>query len=106
MNGRKQKKYNLIVYGTIEEEDEVRDIENFLDSINNTCEVECKFHDLHDWYRIGVSKQNTERPRPIAMELIYYKQRATILEKASELKGSGIFISEDFTREDYNSRKI
>ncbi|CAH1163426.1 unnamed protein product [Phaedon cochleariae] len=106
INERKQKKYNLIVYGIQEDEDEVHDIENFLNIINNRCGVECKFHDLRDWYRIGVSGQNTGRPRPIVVELIYYKQRASILEKASKLKGSGIYISKDYIRGDYNNRKI
>ncbi|KAG5873887.1 hypothetical protein JTB14_011367 [Gonioctena quinquepunctata] len=106
INERKQKKYNLIVYGMQEEEDEVRDIENFIDIINNRCGVEFKFHDLRDWYRIGESRQNTGRPRPIVVELIFYKQRESILEKASKLKGSGIYISKDYIREDYNSRKI
>ncbi|KAG5868131.1 hypothetical protein JTB14_031439 [Gonioctena quinquepunctata] len=103
INERKQKKYNLIVYGMQEEGDEVRDIENF---INNRCGVEFKFHDLRDWYRIGESRQNTGRPRPIVVELIFYEQRESILEKASKLKGSGIYISKDYMREDYNSRKI
>ncbi|KAG5861462.1 hypothetical protein JTB14_010748 [Gonioctena quinquepunctata] len=89
-----------------EEEDEVRDIENFIDIINYRCGVEFKFHDLRDWYRIGESRQNTGRPRPIVVELIFYKQRESILEKASKLKGSGIYISKDYIREDYNSRKI
>ncbi|KAG5867566.1 hypothetical protein JTB14_027439 [Gonioctena quinquepunctata] len=106
INERKQKIYNLIVYGIQEEEDEVRDIENFIDIINNRCGVEFKFHDLRDWYRIGKLWQNTGRPRPIVVELIFYKQRESILEKASKLKGSGIYISKDYIREDYNSRKI
>ncbi|KAG5884992.1 hypothetical protein JTB14_031229 [Gonioctena quinquepunctata] len=88
-----------------EEEDEVRDIENFIDIINNRCGVEFKFHDLRDWYRIGESRQNTGRPRPIVVELIFYKQRV-YSRKASKLKGSGIYISKDYIREDYNSRKI
>ncbi|KAG5867974.1 hypothetical protein JTB14_017566 [Gonioctena quinquepunctata] len=104
INERKLKKYNLIVYGM--QEDEVRDIENFIDIINNRCGVEFKFHDLRDWYRIGESRQNTGRHRPIVVELIFYKQRESILEKASKLKGSGIYISKDYIREDYNSRKI
>ncbi|KAG5890743.1 hypothetical protein JTB14_013090 [Gonioctena quinquepunctata] len=75
MNEMKQKKYNLIVYGIKKEEDEVWDIENFPDIINITCEVGCKYHDLREWYRIGESKQNTERPRPIVVELIYYREQ-------------------------------
>ncbi|KAG5884294.1 hypothetical protein JTB14_001361 [Gonioctena quinquepunctata] len=82
-------------------EDEVRDIENFIDIINNRCGVEFKFHDLKDWYRIGESRQNTGRPRPIVVELIFYEQRESILEKASKLKGSGVYISKDYIREDY-----
>ncbi|CAG9820016.1 unnamed protein product [Phaedon cochleariae] len=106
VNERKHKKFNLIIYGMKEEEDELRDIECFLDIINNKCKVECKFHDLRDWYRIGSKNQESEKPRPIVVELLYYKQKESILEKASNLKGSGIYISKDFIKEDYISRKI
>ena len=38
-----------------------------------------------------------DRPRPIAVKLLRYKDREAILQRAKSLRGTKIFINEDFT---------
>ena len=101
---RKNKKYNLIVNGLEESESEVNDIQGFLDIINNKLQVDCRFADLRDIYRFG--KKQAEKHRPLFVELISYKLKIEILNKAKELKGTRIFISHDYTPEDYEQQKV
>lgn len=102
---RKAKKYNLVVYGLEENETEIEDIQNFLSTINSKCEVDCRFEDIRDIYRIG-KLENDQKIRPLIVELINYKQLTTIFENAHKLKGSSIVISRDYTPEEYKDRKI
>ncbi|CAG9818127.1 unnamed protein product [Phaedon cochleariae] len=106
INERKQKKYNLIVYGVKEEANDLEDIQNFIKIINDRCGVECRFHDFRDWYRIGKITGDQAKPRPIVVECLHYKLIGAIFEKNSILKGSGISVSRDYIKEDYEARKI
>ncbi|CAH1162783.1 unnamed protein product [Phaedon cochleariae] len=100
---RKQKKYNLIFYGLNEKENQLEDIQNIIEVIKEHCGVPCTYQDLRNCYRIGQKKDS--KTRPVLVEFIYYHQIGSILEKASNLKGSGISISKDFAHEDYQERK-
>ncbi|CAH1111641.1 unnamed protein product [Psylliodes chrysocephalus] len=104
---RKIKKYNIIVYGLREEvDDEVTGIQKFIELINSKCEVDTKFHDIRDFYRIGKKNEDQDKPRPLLIEFIYQKQLSAIFENSSALKGSGVIISRDYTQEDYKNRKV
>ncbi|KAG5890985.1 hypothetical protein JTB14_017591 [Gonioctena quinquepunctata] len=58
-DGRKLKKCISVFYGLEEEEDSLNDIKHVLSVINDKCEVECKFHDIRDLYRIGKIPEKT-----------------------------------------------
>ena len=51
------------------------------------------------------SNNNNERPRTIASKLLNYKQKEEILRNTKKLKGSNIFINEDFCYETMQYRK-
>lgn len=42
-------------------------------------------------------RPNADKPRPIVAKFLRFKDRSTVLEKAKKLKGTNIFINEDFT---------
>ncbi|KAK7884087.1 hypothetical protein WMY93_027210 [Mugilogobius chulae] len=48
-------------------------------------------------HRTGKSSGGGDRARPIVVKLLRYKDRQSILQRAKLLKGSKIFINEDFT---------
>lgn len=101
---QKFKKYNLIIYGLEEQEDEIEDIQKFLDTVNQNLDIDCRFDDLRDIFRIG---KNTEgKIRPLLVEFVNYKLKIEILHKARLLKGTNIFVSNDYTPEEYRKQKV
>ena len=42
---------------------------------------------------------NSSKPRPIICNLLRYKDKVKILQKANKLRGTNIFINEDFSIE-------
>lgn len=101
---RKLKKFNLIFYGLQEEEEELVGIQNILDLINQKLNIDCNFSDIRDIYRIG--QKTADKNRPTVVEFINYKLRTEILANSKKLKGTGIFITNDYTPEDYEKHKI
>lgn len=99
---RKNKKFNLVVYGLKENDEDL--IQNILQLLNNTLKIKCDQKDIRDIYYFG--KNVTEKPRPICIELLYYNLKIEILKKGYLLKGSGIFIDNDYPKEDYDKRKF
>ena len=51
------------------------------------------------------SNNNSEKPRTIVCKLLNYKQKEEILRNTKKLKGSNIFINEDFCYETMQYRK-
>ena len=51
------------------------------------------------------SNNNSEKPRAIVCKLLNYKQKAEILKNTKKLKGSNIFINDDFCHETIQYRK-
>ena len=59
-------------------------------------------------HRMSSRKNNTNignKPRKIICNLLRYKDKVKILQKANKLKGTNIFINEDFSRETMELRK-
>ena len=52
------------------------------------------------------SNNNSGKPRTIVCKLLNYKQKEEILSNAKKLKGSNVFINEDFCYETMQYRKI
>ncbi|CAH1154900.1 unnamed protein product [Phaedon cochleariae] len=99
---RKQKKYNLVVYGI--QENEIDTHSSITSLFKNKLKVEVHDFGIRDAYRIGKSEEN--KNRPIVVELLTNKWKTEILNKAKALKGSGIFISLDLIPEDYQKNKF
>ena len=55
-------------------------------------------------HRTGM-KKNNGRPRTIVMKLLNYKDKVKILKEAKKLKGTNIYINEDFSRATVEIRK-
>ena len=53
----------------------------------------------------GRAKQNDDNPRPIIAKLLNYEHKEIIMTNARKLKGTGIFINEDFSSETNVIRK-
>lgn len=101
---QKLKKYNLMVYGLKEEENEINDIQEFMAIIKDNLEIDIRFDDIRDIFRIGPKKE--EKHRPLAIELVSYKLKTEILQKAKLLRGTKIFIDNDYTVVEYRKRKL
>nr|CAI5827342.1 unnamed protein product [Callosobruchus analis] len=100
---RRSKKYNIVTYG-LKEENNLKDIEYLLHVFNEKLEVKCGFDDFRDFFRIGVNKGAT--PRPFVVETLNYPLKAAILENSKKLKGTGISITQDYTKSDYEDQKV
>ena len=60
--------------------------------------------DIERAHRTG-SKRN-DRPRIIVLKLLNFKEKEDILSKARLLKGTGVFVNEDFAKETREKRKL
>ncbi|CAH0562979.1 unnamed protein product [Brassicogethes aeneus] len=100
---RTLKKYNLFIYG-VKEEERKPDEDIILSLVNNKLDIKCVSEEFRDIYRVG--KKVTEKSRPIAIELTHYKLKLNILKAANKLKGTNIFVSQDYTQEDYQKNKL
>ena len=61
--------------------------------------------ELEDGYRRnnlqidGIEEEDKKRPRTIVLRLSNFKEKSIILKNVNKLKGSGVYINEDFSRE-------
>lgn len=101
---RESKKYSFIVYNFEETEDEVSDLQNFLNLIRDKVGVDCNFGDIRNFYRIG--KPSTQKFRPISVEVVSSLKRKEIFQKAKNLKGTKVSVTPDYTAEEYGEQKF
>ncbi|CAG9820033.1 unnamed protein product [Phaedon cochleariae] len=100
---RKAKKFNIIIYGIGGSEEETYN--TTIELLKTKLQIDCEERDIKDIYRIGKS-ENT-KPRPVVAELATFKIKSEILKEAKEkLRGTPVFIAQDFTKEEYEERKI
>lgn len=60
--------------------------------------IDPKSIEIERAHRIGNSKQQTTKPRPIVVQFLHYKDKELILTKAkTHLKNSGVYVNEDFS---------
>lgn len=60
--------------------------------------IDPKSIEIERAHRIGNSKQQTTKPRPIVVKFLRYKDKELILTKAkTHLKNSGVYVNEDFS---------
>ncbi|CAH0555094.1 unnamed protein product [Brassicogethes aeneus] len=86
------------------EEERKPDEDIILSLVNNKLDIKCVSEEFRDIYRVG--KKVTEKSRPIAIELTHYKLKLNILKAANKLKDTKIFVSQDYTQEDYQKNKL
>ncbi|CAG9824039.1 unnamed protein product [Phaedon cochleariae] len=97
---RKAKEYNLIVYNLPGTNPSSEVIKLFRDKLN----VNCREEDLSDTYRFN-SKSANGKPEPILVEFISNNLKTKVLGEAKKLKNTGIYISLDYTPEDFQIKK-
>ena len=54
---------------------------------------------------VGPEGKNKARPRTIVLKLLNFKDKKLILSKSKSLKGTGIYVNEDFAKETLEKRK-
>lgn len=72
-------------------EDKVRKI------LSESLNLDQKHIELERVHRSGKPPGRDERPRPIVVRFLRFKDRNAVLEKAKNLKGSNIYINEDYS---------
>lgn len=65
--------------------------------ISEKLQLDHRAMEIERAHRMGKPTTNGERPRPIIAKLFKYKDKLAIMENANKLKGSNIFINEDYT---------
>lgn len=100
------KRNNLVVQGVTEAEDETdiqlkEKIENILRDMGTPITYEGELQELH---RIGIKRAN--KIRPIFMKMRNYETKVKIMKRTKELKGTQIFITEDFPKHVLEERKV
>ncbi|VEN54423.1 unnamed protein product [Callosobruchus maculatus] len=99
----KTKKYSLIIYGLPGTEESTE--KEVIDLVSNKLKISFEQKDLRDCFRFGKTIEGKHRPTSI--ELSTYSIKQSILTQARKLpKGSGIFISPEYTTEEYIKRKV
>lgn len=65
--------------------------------LNEKLKLDQKHIELERVHRSGKPPARDEKPRPIVVRFLRFKDRNTVLEKAKNLKGSNIYVNEDFS---------
>lgn len=93
----------MIVYNLEEQKNNASDLEKFV-NILDQADVSCRIGDFRDCYRLGRREEN--KTRPASIEAISFFLREEILKSAGKLKEKGIYVSFDYTKEEYLDRKL
>lgn len=103
---KKQKKFNIIIYGLEETTTQVN--KEVIRIINVLLKLKCDIGSFRDIHRIG-SKDEVKN-RPVLIETVNYQLKTDILKSAKSehkiLKEKGIYFSQDYTSKDYEQRKF
>ena len=102
---REIKKRNLIIKGLKDEEDESNgDLKEKVAKLIKKLNVEMKMEeDVDEMRRMG--KFDEGRDRPIVIKLMKIKTKMEILRSTKALRGSKIWIEEEYTKRTQNERK-
>uniref|UniRef100_A0A8D9FI16 Uncharacterized protein n=2 Tax=Cacopsylla melanoneura TaxID=428564 RepID=A0A8D9FI16_9HEMI len=99
-----KRKKNVIIYGIKEEPNETRNETKLkIDQILNTkMKLKIKIEEIDDFFRMG----KKDRPnRPIMLKLVTYWRKNEILKNGKELKGTGIHMAEDLSKEEEEEKR-
>ncbi|XP_049273554.1 uncharacterized protein LOC119401792 isoform X2 [Rhipicephalus sanguineus] len=89
------RKNNLIIHGLRETSSETTDhlLESVLDLLSVKLGVKCD--DIERCHRLGAKRG--DKPRPVIIKLMDFRSKIAILNNARKLKGSKIYINEDYS---------
>lgn len=93
------KKNNIIIDGVPEESSESSQVTEakVKQLLVNKLDLDPKSIEVEYAYRKGKFEEQANRPRPVFMRLLCLKDKEEILRRGKKLKGTKIFINEDFT---------
>ncbi|XP_077540094.1 uncharacterized protein LOC144152631 [Haemaphysalis longicornis] len=99
----RSRRNNLLLHGFPEAPDETHDIllPNISAWLGKELEIHCpNFERCH---RIG--RKHADRPRPVIMKLLHYREKTNVLKNGHKPKDSDFCISEDFSKRIRSIRK-
>nr|CAH7729132.1 unnamed protein product [Callosobruchus chinensis] len=85
-------------------ETKLEETKSVLNIISGNFELDCSYSDLRDVYRIG--NKQSDRTRPLVIEFVNYQLKFEILANSKKLKGTSIYVQNDYIQEDYKNRKL
>ena len=99
------RKHNIVIDGIPESiteswDDAASKVRNLLSN-----KLELKGIEFERVQRMGQRSGESTRPRPIIARLVHFKDKAAIMERAKMLKGSNVFINEDYSEAVREKRK-
>lgn len=100
---REMRAKNAVINGILEDNDEMDLNESIRQIIIDKLEIDCKKEDIESVRRIGIKGQYS---RPIHVKFQNESVRNNIMKNKKKLKGSNIYIDEDYTQEIREERKI
>lgn len=85
----------MLIFGLAESSRESSEelLETVTELIKSKLEINCS--DIERCHRVGVRK--SDNPRPVIIKLLDFRTKVAILSNARKLKGTKIFINEDFS---------
>ena len=90
-----QRRQCLRIFGVKEEESE--DSDKIVAEVSHKIGVEVQACDIDRSHRVG--RRDGDRPRPIIVKFVSYRKRSEVYRNKRQLKGSGITVREDLTRQ-------
>ncbi|CAG9819979.1 unnamed protein product [Phaedon cochleariae] len=97
---KRTKKYNLVIYNLKGD----NPLENVAQLFQDKLNIPCHESELRDAFRLGHS-QNKDKPAPILVYFLRNKLKTEVLSNANRLRNTGIYISLDYTTEEYCKKK-
>jgi hypothetical protein len=100
-NERDSRRKNLIIKGFRETEENTKNLEeSLLEFINSKLQVKVDLSDIDIVFRVGEKQLNCAKERLIILKLTSERKKNEILKNKLKLKGSNIFIDNDYCKED------
>lgn len=97
---------NIIIYGIEDEFRSYWDLDNYvIEFINSKLELNLSASDFDHIRRLG-RKEEGRKSRPILLKLITLRNKLMIVKNSFKLRGCKILISEDYTRDERERRKL
>ena len=87
----------LLIHGTTEGNQEKTD-DTAREIFREKLDIELTQRDLDQTHRIGKTDKSNNRPRPVAVKFLRYNDRKKHFSKKTQLKNSGISITESLTK--------